>query len=133
MSAPNEAVGQVGEAGGVVPSATRRGLTFFPVPKFDGPSQVFGAGESDFFKRHDLPDVPRTYRDAAMDLFYSGGAMPKFDPRVDAKAAQAATRAWLSSWAPAHEAKEATVGYAFWVWSTPEAIDATLRAVGAAK
>ncbi len=109
-----------------VPSATHLGLTFFPVPEFDSPSVAFGAGESAYFPRRNLPEVPRKYRDAAMSLFYGGGELPKFDPRVDRDAAFRATRALLSSWAPAHEAKEATVGYAFWVWSTPAAIDAAL-------
>jgi hypothetical protein len=57
-------------------------------------------------------------------LFFEGGELPKFDPRVDVAKAARAARALLSSFAPAHEQKEATVAYAFWVWSTPEAIDA---------
>ncbi len=115
-----------GTNGGAVPAATNRGLTFFPIPAFDAPSQAFGADEKCFFSRRDIPEVPRVHRDAAMALFYGGGKLPDFDPRVDKNAAMAATRAWLGSWAPAHESKEATVGYAFWVWSTPAAIDAAL-------
>ena len=109
-----------------VPTATNRGLTFFPVPSFDGPSQAFGARGKDYFQRHDMPDVPRKFEDAANKLFFSGGQLPEFDPRVDKAAAKSAVRAWLSSWDPSHEQKETTVGYAFWVWSTPEAIDAAI-------
>jgi hypothetical protein len=111
------------------PNATERGLTFFPIPRFDGPTMAFGAERKDFFDRRDLPDVPAKYRKAAMSLFYNGGDFPEFDPRVDRKLAMVATRAWLGSFAPAHESKEATVGYAFWVWSTAAAIDAALAKV----
>lgn len=113
-----------------IPSAVKDGLTFFPVPTFDDVSIAFGADERAFFGRRDLPDVPSQHKDAAMSLFYKGGPLPKFDPRVDTKLAMRAVKAWLVSWAPAHESKEATVGYAFWVWSTPEAIDAA-KATGA--
>ena len=126
---PNTQAGpaEVGAGGGVaMPSAVVRGLTFFPVPEFSDPEIAFGAQEGSFFNRRDLPDVPRKYRDAAMGLFYSGGKLPAFDPRIDPTLAARATKAWLGSWAPAHESKEATVGYAFWLWSTPEAIDAAI-------
>lgn len=108
----------------VLPKAVINGLTFWPIPAFNDPEVVFGAGREAFFDRCNLPDVPKTYCDAAMSLFYSGGKLPEFDPRIDAKLAMRATKAWLGSFAPAHESKEATVGYAFWLWSTPAALDA---------
>lgn len=114
------------------PKAVERGLTFFPIPSFSDPEMAFGAREEAYFNRRDLPEVPHEHKDAAMSLFYSGGVMPDFDPRVDRKQAMRAVQAWLSSFAPAHESKEATVGYAFWVWSSPEAIDAAVSKVKAA-
>ncbi len=115
-----------------IPSATHSGLTFFPIPQFGDVRAAFGASEKDFFPdRRNLPKVPSKHCDAAMQLFYSGGKLPEFDPRVDKAAAARATRAWLASFAPSHEAKEATVGYAFWVWSTPEAIDAAMNGANA--
>lgn len=106
-----------------VPQVTNRGLTFFPVPEFSGPSVAFGADENCYFNRRDLPSVPREFAKMVSDLFFSGGSLPEFDPRVDREKAIRATKAWLSSWAPAHESKEATVAYAFWVWSSKEALD----------
>lgn len=114
------------------PSPSHAGLTFFPIPKFTDPQIAFGADASAYFNRRDLPKVPYQHKDAAMSLFYSGGALPDFDPRVDRQAAMRAVRAWLTSFAPAHESKEATVGYAFWVWSTPAAIDEALSKAEAA-
>ena len=115
-----------------IPNTTYGGLTFFPVPQFDDASIAFGAGTKCFFPdRQNLPEVPREHCDAAMRLFFSGGKLPEFDKRVNKAAAARATRAWLASFEPSHEAKEATVGYAFWVWSTPEAIDAAMNGANA--
>lgn len=113
-----------------IPSAVERGLTFFPVPEFSDAEIAFGADQKAFFNRRDLPDVPKKHGNAAMTLFYNGGPLPDFDSRVDRKLAMRAVKAWLGSWAPAHESKEATVGYAFWLWSTPEAIDAAITTGG---
>lgn len=115
-----------------IPSPTHSGLTFFPVPEFTGPHVAFGADAKAFFPdRYDLPKVPREHCSAAMKLFYEGGRLPEFDPRVDRTLAFRAAQAWLASFAPAHETKEATVGYAFWVWSTPAAIDAAIAKAAA--
>lgn len=111
-----------------IPSATKDGLTFFPVPRFDGPSQAFGASESAFFNRRKLPEVPHKFKDIVNGLFFKGGQLQEFDPRVDRKLAMAAFRAWVGSFAPAHESKVATAAYALWVWTTPQAIDAALKA-----
>lgn len=107
-----------------IPKAALHGLTFYPVPHFDRVHAAFGASEDQFFNRHRLPAVPQQHVDAVGALFFKGGSLPEFDPRVDRTLAARATKAWLGSWAPAHEAKVATVAYAFWVWSTPGAIDA---------
>lgn len=97
------------------------GITFIPVPKFGGVEGTFGARADAFLSRHfDRYSIPREWRDMASKLFFEGGTIPNFQPDVDRKAAALALRAWLCSFDPAHEAKEATVAYALWVWSTPK-------------
>lgn len=109
-----------------IPQPTIKGLTFFPVPTFNDPEVVFGATADKFFDRCDLPDVPSDFKEYANRLFFSGGNLPNIDGRVDPDLAVRALSAWLGSFAPAHESKETTVGYALWVWTTPEAIDSAL-------
>jgi hypothetical protein len=99
------------------------GLTFFPVPNFDQVTVTFGANRSQFFDRYDRPKVPSIFEDIAQSLFYGGGPLPKLHPSVDKQKAQNALRAWLVSFAPAHEAKITTVAYALWLWTDPEALD----------
>ena len=106
-----------------IPKARIDGLTFFPVPEFDDATLVFGAGREQFFDRYNLPDVPRLYLDMASGFFFKGGELPKFHEKVDPRKASRALRAWLSSWEPAHEAKEATVAYALWLWTHETALD----------
>lgn len=108
----------------VEPSAQCHGLTFYPIPEFTDVEMAFGASEAAFFDRRSSAGVPECFRKAGMELFFQGGPLPKLDPRVDRTKALRAVTAWLRSWAPAHEAKEATVGYALWLWSTPSALDA---------
>jgi len=98
------------------PQLKIKGLTFFPIPTFDGPAQIFGADKSRYFNRYDIPDIPKKYENMVESLFFRGGKLPEMKPEVDRGEAMAATRAWLSSWAPAYEAKMGTVSYAFWVW-----------------
>lgn len=112
------------------PAVQCKHLTFLPVPEFDGPTIVFGAGEQSFFNRRDLPEVPRRYEEEVSRMFFSGGSWPEFGADVDAPKAKQALRAWLGSFAPAHEAKVATVAYALWVWSPEAAAD---RAKASAK
>lgn len=103
------------------PKKTKDGLTFYPVPKFNDASIAFGAEDKDYFKRNNLPDVPRKYKDMALRLFYKGGALPDgVSPKVDKADAMRYLQAMLGSWSPSHEAKESTVGYALWVWHTDE-------------
>ena len=54
----------------VVPQRRIKGLTFFPVPEFDGAQLAFGALEKSFFNRHDLPVIPGKYEDMASSLFF---------------------------------------------------------------
>lgn len=109
-----------------LPEATCKGLTFFPIPTFNDPQLAFGAKEEAFFEKYDRPEVPREYLEHARDLFFSGGKLPKLADGVDPQLAFRAVHAWLSSWAPAHESKEATVGYALWLWTNQKAIDKAL-------
>jgi hypothetical protein len=58
----------------------------------------------------------------AQGLFFSGGKLPDFSPKVDRKKAFAALSAWLGSFAPAHEEKIATAAYALWLWTDDAAL-----------
>ena len=98
------------------PVLSIEGLTFFPIPEFDKPAQAFGAEESQYFHRCRIPAVPKKYEDMVNALFFKGGTLPEVQPSIDKVKAAAATRAWLVSFSPAHEAKVGTVAYAFWVW-----------------
>ena len=100
-----------------VPSPTYGGITFIPVPEFSAIDAAFGADISRYLKRGDEPDIPREFIDHANRLFFEGGRLPPLADDVDKRKANTAIRAWLCSFAPSHEAKVATVGYAFWVWS----------------
>jgi hypothetical protein len=105
-----------------IPSAVKDGLTFFPIPVTTDLSIAFGLGDACYFNRRALPDVPKKYVDAANDLFFNGGKLPDLAPQVDRSEASRFLRAMLASFAPSHESKETTAGYALWVWSTPEAL-----------
>lgn len=105
-----------------VPATSFDGITLWPIPEFDMAEVAFGADESRYFNRRRLPDVPREYTEKAQSLFFNGGSLPKFAKQVDANKAAMAVRALLTSFAPSHESKMATVGYAMWLWSTPDAL-----------
>ena len=113
---------QKGKGAGGGPSAECKGLVFWPIPEFSDSEVAFGAAASRYFNRHDLPDVPREFEDKANDLFFKGGKVQGLAPQVDSGKAYRALRAWLASFAPSHESKETTVGYALWLWSTPAAL-----------
>lgn len=98
------------------PECVKNGITFWPIPKFDGDSIAL------YFDRRKLPFVPRKFIDMADELFFSGGKLPAFAPCVDQKKAHRAIRVLLTSWGPSHESKRATVGYALWLWTTPESL-----------
>ena len=107
----------------MTPQKTIEGLTFFPVPEFDRLTCAFGAEESAFFSRDNLPKVPREFEYMAQGLFFNGGEVPEFSPKIDRKKAFAALSAWLCSFAPSHEAKIATAAYALWLWSNDESLN----------
>ncbi len=109
------------------PEKTIKGLTFFPIPEFDDLTAAFGAPESAYFNRRDLPEVPKKFEDMASNIFFSGGKLDGLSPQVDKTKAIKAVRAWLSSFAPAHESKIATVGYALWLWSDDKALNEVLN------
>lgn len=105
------------------PTPTKDGLTFFPIPEFRDVDLAFSTiREDQYFDRRKLPSVPREYEREVERLFYDGGKMPDFAPEVDKDRAARWTRVMLSSWEPSHESKLRTVAYAFWVWSTPDAV-----------
>ena len=105
-----------------IPEAVKDGIQFWPIPDIEKVTAAFGAGNEMFFPRRNLPDVPRKFTDAAETLFFSGGKLPEFASGVDRAKAATMLRALLGSFAPAHEAKISTAGYAMWVWSTPQAL-----------
>ena len=106
------------------PEKTIDGITFYPIPEFSDAEEVFGAHLNRYFDRHHLPGVPEKYENMASSLFFKGGGNHlAFHKSVDKCKAFKALRAWLSSWAPAHEAKMATVAYALWLWTHDTALD----------
>ncbi len=98
------------------PQLVIEGLTFWPIPKFSDIHMAFGAEINSYFDRYRLPEVPKKYRDQASKIFFEGGKIEVGDD-VNKDDANRAIRAVLCSFAPAHEAKEATVAYALWCWS----------------
>lgn len=106
------------------PTATKDGLTFFPIPDVSRPEMAFGLSEKAYFSRRALPEVPRKYITQANELFFNGGKLPALADGVDASAATRYLSALLCSFAPPHESKETTAAYALWVWTTPDAIAA---------
>ncbi len=79
------------------------------------------ADESAYFNRREIPkEIPKQFDNIANILFFQGGALPVLSPLVDRKKATQAVGRWLSSRAPAHEAKTGTVAYALWLWTDHE-------------
>ena len=100
------------------PSLSLHGITFFPVPEFTDVHVDVGADASAYFPRGELPRVPRELEELVQGIFFKGGELPELSPQVDAEKAIRAVKAWLRSFAPAHESKITTVAYALWVWTT---------------
>lgn len=94
------------------------------IPEFTGLEAALGAAlatypdptaiPQQFFRSHRLCDV-------ANKLFFDGGKLAdhglQFKPEIDQRKAMAALRAWLSSFAPSHEHKVATVAWALSEWT----------------
>ncbi len=96
-----------------------KGITFYPIPEVSDAELAFGSESSAYFDRYDLPEIPTEYVNKATSLMFAGGTL-ELPPEIDAEKATRAVQAWLTSYAPAHEAKMATVGYALWLWSNIE-------------
>lgn len=103
----------------VVKIRTYNSLPKKKFPEFQDADLAFGADAKCYFNRYKRPDVPHKFSDMAGRLFFEGGALPAFADDIDPVKARRAIRALLCSFAPAHEAKESTVAYALWVWTTP--------------
>lgn len=93
-----------------------QGLTFFPVPEISDSDMAFGLDENMYFPRDNRPKVPKEYKNMVQNLFFKGGKLPKFREGVDPALAKRYLQACLSSFAPAHESKISTAGYALWNW-----------------
>lgn len=109
------------------PAATHKGITFWPIPHVSDEHVAFGMPGSAYFPRHDLPDVPQRFEDEARRLFFRGGKMSDLHPAVDRLLAARWLQAHFRSFAPSHEAKEATVAYAIWVWNTAEIVQPAMK------
>lgn len=105
------------------PQTETHGIQFFPIPEFSDVDIAFGADAKEFLPRRDGPEIPKQFVRDANSLFFDGGELPDMHPAVDRRKASRALNAWLTSFAPAHEAKQATVGYALWLWTHPTALD----------
>lgn len=97
-------------------SATPLMLGSFRVPDFDGPSAVFGAKMAEYPPMASIPKVEPKFSHAFSALFFRGGTLAehglKLKSGIDHRAAMTAIRAWMCSFDPKHEHKEATVAWA---------------------
>lgn len=98
----------------IVPQKEIGGVAFFPVPEFSD-SEVFRGAEGGFISG--VP-IPEKFEMLAEKLFFEGGEFPELNPRVNREKAMRAVGAWLGSFAPSHEEKINTVGYALWLWTS---------------
>lgn len=101
--------------------------TVFPVPEFTQVQAVFGADARDYLTREQMGDDFYADRNEftrhVQSLFFSGGpvipAGRQWKTGVDRAKAMLAINAWLRSFAPQHEIKIGTVGYALAQWTEP--------------
>lgn len=102
-----------------VPSAPLM-LGEFEVPQFDNIAAVFGARLAEYPDYASIPKVDRKFNDAVSTLFFRGGKLEDFGLKlktgINRTAAMTAIRAWLCSFDPKHEHKEATVAWALSEW-----------------
>lgn len=89
---------------------------------------VFGAERERYVNRYDAGDISRLLRKevkAGSALFFSGGRLAdhglQWRPEIAAQKPMLTLQALLCSYAPAHEAKEATVALALHHWCEPTA------------
>jgi hypothetical protein len=109
------------------PETSIKGLTFYPLPEVSDVEVAIGFSASRYFNRYDLPDVPGEHERVVSKLFFDGGKIPKLQDGVDRDHATKLIRAWLCSFAPAHEAKITTAAYALWVWTSADLEQAEQR------
>jgi hypothetical protein len=98
----------------------------FAVPDFDEAQAVWGAPISAYLTREELGPFYRhshPMTKIASTLFFKGGTLAEhglqFKPEIDKGKAMRAIRALLCSFAPPHEIKGGTVGYALSQWCEP--------------
>lgn len=92
--------------------------------KFSGADMAFGADGRDYPSREMIPAVFHSgntpYNKAFCGLFFRGGRLSDYGlswkDGIDQKEAMVTIRALMSSFAPKHEIKEATVAWAFSEW-----------------
>ncbi|MFE8106937.1 hypothetical protein [Sphingomonas melonis] len=94
----------------------------FPFFAVDDATLAFGCGQDTYVNRRGASALSRLLRDEAKafsSLFFCGGTLEQhgFTLKPEYKAEGTKTiRALMKSWAPAHEAKEATVALALHHW-----------------
>lgn len=99
----------------------------FSIPNFDKVSIIFGAELRQYPHYESIPQEFRrghtVFNKAASGLFFRGGRLEDFGVQfragINPGIARAAIHAWLCSFAPPHEQKEATVAWALSVWGEP--------------
>lgn len=96
----------------------------FEIPVFTGIDAAFGAEANRYLTADqmgaDFYADRNRYTGVAQALFFDGGSLAqhglRFKAGIDKAAAMTAIRAWLCSFAPKHEIKIGTVGYALSRW-----------------
>ena len=96
----------------------------YPIPEFSDAEVAFGADQKHYLTREQMGD--EFYREhhpsarIASALFFRGGSLEghglRFRKGIDRAKAARAIRALLCSFAPKHEVKIGTVGYALDKW-----------------
>ena len=115
----NEGIRPAVEPQVVLPAIECQGLTFWPIPTFEGFEAAFGSSMDSYFALCALPDVPRQYTDEAQSMFFGGVSVATVNKLigvdVDLADALRAIKSLLRSDEPTTAAKITTVGYLLWV------------------
>ena len=99
----------------------------FPVPEVSDVDVAFGAGGSAYLTREQMGDEfygdRNEYTKHASALFFRGGSIlpegRRWRDGIDQAKASRAIKAMLCSFAPKHEIKIGTVGFALREWTEP--------------
>jgi hypothetical protein len=108
------------------PQKEINGLTFYPIPEFPefyGVLLIYGNAIPKYFNIHELPEIPKEYKDMAQTFFITCRKIPVFHPKINREKAIRALWIWLSDFTRPYEVKIATVGYALWLWTDPTALN----------